>query len=380
MNPKILFVDDDPNILAAYDRQLRKHFEMVFALGGEQGLEILRGGKHFAVVVTDMSMPHMNGIDFLGHVRDITPDIVRIMLTGYADVNTAIKAVNEENIFRFLTKPCAAENLAQALNAGIRQYQLINSERELLEKTLSGSLRVMTEILNLVNPNAFSRAERIWRYSRHITTKMQITDQWQFDLAAMLSQIGCITLPPEILDRIYAHRSIAPEDLNTFRGHPSAACKLLINIPRLEPIARMIENQQKPYHEFSDDKTLPYKEKMIALGAQILKASHDYDQLIIRGESPNKVLMSLKSQRLDYNPEVLVALESYRPKIVNSVSRTLKLADLQTGMIADEDLRTKNGMLLVQRGQEITFTVLTRIRNFAREMELVEPFMVKVEK
>ncbi|MFH1417727.1 MAG: response regulator, partial [Planctomycetota bacterium] len=136
MSKKILCVDDDPNILNAYRRGLRRLFEIETAEGGAEGLEAIASQGPFAVVVSDMRMPGMDGIQFLTAVKKRAPESVRIMLTGNADQQTAMDAVNEGSIFRFLTKPCPPEHLAKALTAGIEQYRLITAEKELLGKTL----------------------------------------------------------------------------------------------------------------------------------------------------------------------------------------------------------------------------------------------------
>ena len=136
MSDKVLFVDDDANILNAYTRQLRKQFRIETAQGGEQGLAAVTDQGPYAVIISDLRMPGMDGIQFLSRVREIAPDSVRMMLTGHADLEVTTEAVNEGNIFRFLTKPCNSEVLAKAIAAGIEQYRLVIAERELLEKTL----------------------------------------------------------------------------------------------------------------------------------------------------------------------------------------------------------------------------------------------------
>ncbi len=130
MNQKILFVDDDPNLLDGYKRNLRKDFVTEFALGPEKGLELIRGGEPYAIVVADMRMPGMNGIEFLLAVKDISPDSIRMMLTGNADITGAIQAVNEGNVFRYLTKPCPADQLKEALTAGLAEYEKRYREHE----------------------------------------------------------------------------------------------------------------------------------------------------------------------------------------------------------------------------------------------------------
>ena len=308
MTEKILLVDDDPNILAAYKRQLRRPFHIEVALGGEQGLEAVDSQGPFAVVVTDMRMPIIDGIQFLTMVKERAPDTVRMMITGYADLQTAIDAVNEGNIFRFLTKPCPPETLAKTLRAGIEQYRLITAGRQLLEDTFVGAVRVLTEILGMVNPAAFSRASRIKGYVKDIAENLQLPDLWQFELAATLSQIGCITLPPDICDKIYAGASLSVDEQRIFSSHPSVGYKLLANIPRLEPVAQMIKGQLQR-SSYSDNLAPESTREMITLGSQILKVALDFDQLVAQGLSRKSALSELRGRPAMYNPKVVAALE-----------------------------------------------------------------------
>src|ERR1700722_15579286 len=104
---KILLVDDEPNVLSAFQRQLSRRFEVQTALGPIEGLAALKEAQEFAVVGADMRMPEMSGVEFLAIVKQRAPDVVRMMLTGNADQATAIEAINHGNIFRFLNKPCS---------------------------------------------------------------------------------------------------------------------------------------------------------------------------------------------------------------------------------------------------------------------------------
>src|ERR687883_1975197 len=130
MAEKILCVDDEVNVLSAYQRSLRKDFDIHVANGGREGLETIKKNGPFAVIVSDMRMPEMDGVQFLARAKELAPESIRIMLTGNSDQQTAMEAVNEGHIFRFLTKPCPPEMLAKALTAGLEQYQLVRAERE----------------------------------------------------------------------------------------------------------------------------------------------------------------------------------------------------------------------------------------------------------
>lgn len=378
MTQKILFVDDDSNLLAALNRRLRKKFDMEIAIGPEQGLMVLEQVGPFAVVVADMRMPGMDGVTFLRRVRDISPDTVRIMLTGNADMQTAIDAVNEGNIFRFLTKPCPYEVMGVALNAALEQYRLVVAEHELLEKTLMGSIKVLADVLSLASPLAFNRATRIRSYVRHIVRNLQLTKGWQFEIAALLSEIGSITMPTDMLERVYAQAPLSTDEYEMFNTHPRVGSKLLANIPRLESISQMIAAQQKPLNVYPPQEKMNDDAKHIALGAQVLKVVLDFDKLVLSGVPYREALAVLRAKQDEYNTEVVIALESLKFEEISEVVKTIFVKDLKTGMIAHQDIEAETGLLLVPKGQEITYPVLERLRNFYRRVGVVEPFRVLI--
>ena len=153
MSNRVLFVDDDPKILAAFQRQLRKKVTIETVESGADGLEVLRRDGPFSLVVTDYCMPGMNGIEFLGRARQIAPETVRILLTGSADLGAAIQAVNQGNIFRFLTKPCSPDNLLEAVQAGIQEYRRTHKERKFNKRSRTWLTKAMEVQQNLM-PNA----------------------------------------------------------------------------------------------------------------------------------------------------------------------------------------------------------------------------------
>ncbi len=375
MPAKILFVDDDPNILAAFQRQLRKYFLVYTAQGAEPGLMMLSGGDTFSVVVSDLRMPGMDGIQFLSRVRQIAPNSVRIMLTGNADLPTAIGAVNEGNIFRFLTKPCEQQTLINALSDGVRQYQLITAERELLEKTLRGSLKVLSEILHLINPEAFGRASRITRYARDVATAMGVSDVWQIETAAALSQIGCVILPEEVLKKLYAGHSLSGEESQLFAMHPCIGSDLLSRIPRMQTIARIIANQEKSFDASGDP---PKEGDAIPVGARVLKAVLDFDTQKARGASNGEALRKLAKETARYDPQVFAALNEVLAADSGDEERVVKAEDLVDGMILAQDMRLMDGRMLVATGFEVNRTLRERIKNFSGKPGIKDPVRVVV--
>jgi response regulator RpfG family c-di-GMP phosphodiesterase len=377
MPEKILCVDDELNILLALQRQLRKQFHVESAMGAEQALATMQRDGPFAVIVSDLQMPGMNGLELLSRARELSPDTIRIMLTGQADLTTAIAAVNKNSIFRFLTKPCSAEEITGTLQAAIDQYHLVTAERHLLENTLRASVKVLTEVLSLVHPAAFSRASRIHRYVRHMAAELKLPTTWQFEVAALLSQIGCITMDPGTLDRVYTGEELSGDEKKMFAAHPAAGRDLLLHIPRLEAVAHMIAGQNL---EAQPTKTAPASQDAVSTGVQLLRAAIDFDRLITRGRSKEETLAQMRQRESDYDPACLKALEAFVPHEATMELRVLKSAELRTAMVVDQDVRSKNGLLLLAKGQEVTPSVLGRLKAFASKTGIVEPIRVLVTK
>jgi response regulator RpfG family c-di-GMP phosphodiesterase len=361
MAEMILFVDDDDKILEAFKREFGKQYSIKTALSGEQALEIIDQDEPFAIIIADIRMPRMDGIRFLSKARELTPNSVRIVLTGTADMQTAIHAVNQGQVFRFLTKPCPDAILRNSLEAGIKQYHLIIAEKELLEKTLVSSVKIMTEVLSLVSPSTFSKATRLRRIVVHIVQKMALEDAWQYELAAALSQIGLIVFPPAIMEKINSRVPLSHAEKMTFAKHPIVGSELLKNIPRLELIARMIKDQELPLQD------LPLREKtskddyVAAMGAHLIKVAIDYDNLVMSGIFHTDALAVLSSEEDKYQPEALAALDDLQPKDISDQIKFLDIRDLDVGMILLEDIIDYDGKLLVANNQEVMYPLLMRL-------------------
>ena len=359
MAEKILLVDDDNNILDGYRRSLSREFVMETAMGGEQALKLAADNGPYAVVVSDMRMPGMDGIQLLSKIKAQSPDTIRVMLTGNADTETAINAINEGSIFRFLNKPCSKEMMAKTLTAALVQYRLVTAEKQLLEQTLSGSIQVLTEVLSLVNPAAFSRAERARRYIHHIVTSMKLPNVWQYEVAAMMSQLGCVTLPSETIEAVYSGEKLSATEQTQYDAHPSVAYDLLSKIPRLEPIAWMIEHQNLPVREVDET-----EKKDMRLGAEILRLTLAYEKLIHKGVSRTEAVHTLTGQNKNFSPQFFDALVELDPNSDEGEIRQCRIEALATGMIIQQDVRTGEGELLVSKGQEVTSPLLSKLKNF----------------
>jgi response regulator RpfG family c-di-GMP phosphodiesterase len=377
MSDKILCIDDDANILAAYERNLRRRFSIETALGGDEGLSIVRQKGPYAVVVADMKMPGMNGIELLAQIRRIAPTTIRIMLTGNADQQTAIDAVNKGNIFRFLTKPCTPEMLALALDAGLEQYRLISAERELLEKTLGGSVKILTEILSMVEPQIFGRSQMLRDYVRTLAPALHIGQVWEMEVAAMLCQIGYVTIPAAIIQKDRSGLALTPAEKQVLTRIPEIGSKLLANIPRLESVARLVLYQNK-YYDGSGFPQDAVAGEAIPLGARMLKFLSDLIQQEIGGTSRVEALEKMKARPGAYDPEIVEAAFTtlvLDPRIKSS-GNALKVKELVVGQMLLSAVETLAGVLIVPAGTEISPMLLAKLNNFAELGGVKEPIYV----
>lgn len=375
MNERILCVDDDSNILLGYQRSLRKQFTIEVALGGEEALQAISQQGPYAVVVADMRMPGMNGVELLTEVRKKAPGTVRMMLTGNADQQTALAAVNEGQIFRFMTKPCPPEEFARSLTAALEQHRLICAEHELLSKTLSGSVKVLTDVLALACPTAFGRATRVRTLVREMVGKLAGADTWQVEIAAMLSQIGCVALPAELLERMHHGEELSPDDMEAFAVHPLLGRDLLKHIPRLEGVAEIVSYQHKHF----DGKGTPRDQRRgdeIPMSSRILKTALDFDSLITRGSTPETAIAEMLHREGWYDPKVLEALRTAINVTQAHIVRELPLEELADGMILARDVTSMHGTLLCAKGQEVSRAVRLRLRNYACNLGISGPIKV----
>jgi len=378
MADKILFVDDEPAVLDGYKRTLYREFAVDTAVGGEQGLEAVEARGPFAVVVSDMRMPGMNGVQFLSKVRQVSPNTVRMILSGQSDMDATIAAVNEGNIFRFLTKPCDKEVLGKAVTTGLVQYRLITAEKDLLENTLMGCIKVLTDVLSTVSPEAFGRSMRITRCMRHLVGKFHLSSPWCFEAAAMLSQLGCISLDTELLQAAYLGIPLSQDEQARFNAHPQVAKDLIATIPRLEPIAWMISQQlaKKAPQDVPQASAMPNGD--LPLGAKMLTLAVAYDDLKMKGSSHVEALADLRLRK-DFDRKLVDALVDMKSEGGTTMElRKVPVSKLSTGMILQQEIRNRLGLLVVGKGQEITHALLMRLDNFAQARLIDNEVMVSV--
>lgn len=359
MCKRILLVDDEINLLQSIRRNLHGRYELVLSEGGESGLEQLKNGGPFAVVVSDMQMPSLDGLTLLRHFRERAPDTIRIMLTGNADQTTAVKAVNDGAIFRFLNKPCAAEKLAEILDEGLHQYSLIVAEKQLLSQTLTGSVSMITELMAMANPVAFGRAGRIRSLARRVANHLNWTDVWQYEIAAMLSQIGSVGSQITTQETCDEHELKSVAELSS---------SLVGRIPRLERIAAMIGNQY-----CSESEEIPNE---IRIGSQLLRILSEFDQLNSTHSAVQTVQKMKSSVGKAYDASLF---QGFSEVLFDAMDfRSLQVHELLPRMILEENVVNTSGDILISKGHELTESLIQRLTNFRRNsIGVREPISVR---
>jgi hypothetical protein len=203
---------------------------------------------------------------------------------------------------------------------------------------------------------------------------LELSDAWRFELAAMLSQIGCMTLPSVVLEKVRSRTPLSDEEKSLFASHPVIACKLLEDIPRIEPIPLMIREQQKPFIDYPEEGGTPEQRKAV-LGAQILNG-HDYENAIHDGISHQDVVQNMLLHSQKYNPNLVNALGKEEILEEEWVVKMLYTNLVKSGMVANEDIISKDGNLIVSRGQIFSTSLVERLKLSAKESGVVEPFSV----
>lgn len=374
VNQKILFVDDEVEILNTYKRTLRKYFEIFVAENGNDAIEILKKEGPFPVVISDMKMPIMNGAVFLKHVYDSYPDTVRILLTGKSDLDETIQVINEGHIFRFLAKPCPPKVLFTAIVEGIKQYHLICSEHVLLEKTLRGAINLLSDVLTITSPAEFSRSARIKKITKQIMGKIDPKLVWKMDIASTLSHLGCVTLPKELIRKKETCQPLSRQESLLYAKHAVSGSKLVGNIPRMGEISDTIKYQEKNY----DGTGFPEDEKLsgddIPLMSRIVRVAYEYDLLIVLGETKKKAFEKVDRMSGRYYDNKIVDL--LKQVVLDAsddslITKFIPVSLIEEGMILSDDVRASNGMVLVTKGHEVTELLKLKIMKYADAGKIV---------
>ncbi len=359
---RVLCVDDEPSMLASLKMVLRIGFDVETAESGAAALELMKSSPPVQVVISDLRMPGMDGLEFLRAARDIDGDATRLLLTGQPDMETAIEAVNQGLLFRFLTKPITPKDLFRVTETAVEQHRLVTNEKVLLDQTLLGSIKALNEVVGIVMPEAVGRASRIERQATALGRALRLQPLWPLRIAAMLTQLGYVALPDETRMKIYRGDRLNVEETKLLRSVPQSIEEVLENIPRLEQVRKILVS-----HTQLADGTAP----QLRLGggelpveAKILKIVSDYDILRTCDLRPDLCVETMRGRKRWYDTAILNEFAAMLEENLSSAERQgLEIHELVAGMVFAENVTTVDGVLLLARGHEVTKNVLRRLRN-----------------
>jgi response regulator RpfG family c-di-GMP phosphodiesterase len=359
VKPRVLCVDDEPNVLEGLRDTLRRSFDVRTAPSGIDGVAMLKQDPDsYAVVISDMRMPVMDGAAFLREARRWAPDATRMLLTGFADIEAAVSAVNNAQLFRFLTKPCGPKDLVGACTAALVQHRLITAERVLLEQTLHGSVKALADVLALANPVAFGRAVSIQASVKALAKVVGMRETWEVEVAAMLAPIGAVTLPASTAEKLYTGAPLSEDELAMVERVPAITRGILENIPRLEGIMQILDNYARPFNNGEGPGVIP-------IGARMLRIARDHDTLVAQGLDPSVALGTMRSRAGFYDDHLLQAFAEMAGPGADMRVREVTLGELRAGMKLADDVRSAAGQLLIAHGNEASQGLIERLSNLA---------------
>ena len=359
MNNKILCVDDEESILRGFQLNLRKDFELHLASNGVEGLEVFDQEGGFALVLSDMRMPQMDGATMLSEIKKRDPEVVTVLLTGHTDFESAMTAVNEGSIFRMLSKPCPPEMLIRVLGDGLAQHDLIKSKRILLDQTLRGAVDALAQSLSTAKPLFFGRAQRVRRIANELSDMLKLEDAWRVDIASIFSQLAYISLPESVTEDVYYKRDLTSGVKEMVRKFPEETEKIIEKIPGLEDVVEIL-GKLNVQHRFEEDDDTGLRK-----AASILRVALDFDYYEEQGHDRSLIVQTLKSRKDDYDPEVteclsqllVVAEQKYRLEETT-------IRKLEVGMRLAQELRLSDGLLVASSGADVDRQLLKVIRNY----------------
>lgn len=376
MSLPILFVDDEQSLLHGIERRLAGVFNLSTATSGPEALMKMDCPTPFAVVVTDMRMPRMDGLEFIRQARLKSPDTVYIMLTGNQDQRTSVQALNDGHVFRFLNKPCQSGELVSAIEAAIRQYQLVTSEKELLQNTFFGAVSMLTDVLELSHPQIFGRMQQIQDTVEALRSGLKLERHWEYSIAPRLALVGFALMPPD--ERLMIEFGLqAAEDVNNcFRTAGEIGERLIVKIPRLQTVARIIGKM----HEVDGSAVIPTcktEDAKALMGATILRVAIHWDYLNRQGLHAAASVAEMRRSLPNLSAEMISAMHSVHIETgTDDEGIEIRPNELEEGMVLASDVLTSSGTMLVGRGRRINATIIERLRCYPTGGERLQAIRV----
>ena len=324
------------------------------------------------LILLDINMPEMNGFEVCQKLKadDRLASIPVLFLSALNETRDKVNAFRSGGV-DYITKPFQVEEVSARVETHLQLYRARQVERELLEKTLNGSVKALSDLAHLTSPSLTERSGALRNMVVHMAAQLRLPDPWQYELAAVLCLIGCITLPSDAFEHAYVGDKASAEELQMYRAHPDVGFRLLSRIPRLENVAEMIRLQQVETSNWASN-------DVAERGSRMLKTAQELDRRVLRGIPFPTACDQLRAAPGKYPIALLDALKQYSPSRVHFEVKRLLSQQLSPGMILEDDVVTAEGSLtVISKGTTLTVTLIERVQNFARTRGVREPIQVR---
>jgi CheY-like chemotaxis protein len=354
---QILCIDDEQQVLQGLKLSLRQLGEVHLAAGGEAALKMLDGLPDLAVIICDMRMPDMPGDVVLAACRARRPLVSRILLTGYSDIDAAMRAVNQGHIFRFLNKPCPREDLHKSVGDAFAQYRLVTAEKELLEKTVKGCMQALVDALAMASPASFGQAQRMADLVQHICARCNLPVLWASSMAIMLANLGLVGLPDALQEKVMCGLPLSTAERKVLSQAHQRTWDMLAKIPRIELVRQLLAIIEP---SLDSKQQLPIASGLMEQAA-VIQLVQSYARFEASGLPSKEALAYLAEQVGEHSPLLQALTDELGPQ--SDVSRQLKLTPgmLRAGMVLLEPVQTPRGLLMAPAGYVINDSFVDRL-------------------
>ncbi len=403
--PKVLFIDDEVSILSALKRSLRNQFIDVSTTDSYlEALELVKQND-FSVVISDQRMPGMDGSELLEKIKELSPDSIRILLTGFADIHAAVEAINRGFIYKFIAKPWDDQNLFEVVQDAVERYELISENRRLqamtkqlnqsllgfnqtleqrvveetvavarlgeeLKQSLLGMVQVMAKMAESHSFLVGSHSKRVLKLCQMIGKDLGLTEEELYHLiiASSLHDIGKVCIDAFVLEK--QEKMLTDNEKDTIKKHVIHGESMLLMIPHMAPIAKIVRHHHERFNGTGYPDKLSGKD--IPLASRIIAVVDAYDNALNKRTSfesttPEKSLNFVKNlSGSHFDPAVVELLARHvRDGSTNDeLELEVNTQDLKAGMVLSRDLVTVRGQLLLKKGNALQKNNLSQLINF----------------
>ncbi|MDZ7668552.1 MAG: response regulator [Gammaproteobacteria bacterium] len=372
----VLLVDDEENVLKGFRRSLRSRFHVDTASSAAEALEMIGTNGSYPVIVSDMRMPEMDGVELLARVKESHPDMVRVLLTGNSDQQTAVQAINRGDVFRFLNKPCPPDVLGATLATAVEHHRLLTVEKDLLANTLKGAVEMLVELLSLVRPEVLGQTMRLREQLRTLdVSELGGIEPWTLETAVLLSQLGYTTLSGRLVERAQTGQASGADERGQLQRAVDLSASLIHKIPRLDDVAAIIRYQEKHFDGGGSPQD-DVRGSDIPPGARCLKVMLDFDRLLNQGYSSRQALTALERRAERYDPAVLQALTAAIQGSQRSNEKVVAIHALTDRMVLVDDVVTQSGVMLIPKGMRASDSVQAHLQRFLESGQIAESVKV----